>query len=97
MRRNGDDLPKIGITRHIVVAETDGEAHAIAREAYAPWREAIEWIWRHGGVDFPLAAIYPKSFEELVAIGHGIAGSPATVRTAIEAARRLGRAAGTAG
>jgi hypothetical protein len=27
-----------------------------------------------------LAGIYPKTFEELQAIGHGIAGAPATVR-----------------
>jgi len=82
--RKGDDLPKMGITRHIVVAETDAAAHKIAREAYGPWRDAIEFIWLRSGVDFALAAIYPKSFEELVAIGHGIAGSPATVRLAIE-------------
>ncbi|HXW27377.1 MAG TPA: LLM class flavin-dependent oxidoreductase, partial [Xanthobacteraceae bacterium] len=78
--RNGDDLPMIGVTRHIVVAETDGEAQRIARAAYPSWREAIGFLWERSGVDFVLAGIYPKSFEELAAIGHGIAGAPATVR-----------------
>jgi len=80
LRRKGEDLPMIGITRHIVVAETDAEAQRIAREAYPPWREAIGFLWERSKVDFVLAGIYPKTFEELQAIGHGMAGSPATVR-----------------
>jgi hypothetical protein len=31
-------------------------------------------------VNFPLSPVYPKTFDELEAIGHGIAGSPSTVR-----------------
>lgn len=82
--RKAADLPRIGITRHIVVAETDAEAQKLAQRAYAPWRDAIEFLWKHAGVDFVLKAIYPKTFEELVAIGHGVAGSPATVRAYLE-------------
>src|SRR5205807_2418418 len=76
--RKGDDLSMIGITRHIVVADTDAVAQRIARAAYPPWREAIGFLWERSKVDFVLAGIYPKTFEELQAIGHGIAGSPAT-------------------
>jgi len=78
--RKGDDLSMIGITRHIVVADTDAVAQRIARAAYPPWREAIGFLWERSKVDFVLAGIYPKTFEELQAIGHGIAGAPATVR-----------------
>ena len=78
--RKGDDLPMIGITRHIVVADTDAQAQRIAREAYLPWREAIGFLWERSKVDFVLAGIYPKTFDELQAVGHGIAGAPATVR-----------------
>ena len=77
--RNINDLPMIGISRHIVVAETDREARRIADEAYRPWREALEHLWHRSRAAFPLAAAYPQHFEELVAIGHGIAGSPTTV------------------
>jgi hypothetical protein len=42
-------------------------------------------VWRKHGVDideqFPIiAGLYPPSFDELLAKGNGIAGSPATVR-----------------
>jgi alkanesulfonate monooxygenase SsuD/methylene tetrahydromethanopterin reductase-like flavin-dependent oxidoreductase (luciferase family) len=86
--RRPQALPRIGITRHIVVAETDAEAERLARRAYAPWREAIEYLWKHARTDFVLKAIYPRTFEELVDIGHGIAGSPATVRAYLEQLER---------
>lgn len=73
-------LPNIGITRHIVVAATDAEAQRIAATAYPRWRQAMDWIWRRSGADFVLKEIYPEDFAGLAAIGHGIAGSPATVR-----------------
>jgi len=78
--RAPETLPKIGITRHIVVAETDAEARRIATSAYRHWRDAMDWIWRRAGVPFVLKDIYPADFAALEAIGHGVAGSPATVR-----------------
>ena len=77
--RKSGDLPMIGISRHIVVAETDGEARRIAEEAYRPWREALEFLFQRSGTAFPLAEAYPRRFDELAALGHGIAGSPTTV------------------
>lgn len=74
------DLPRIGITRHVVVAETDAQAERIAKAAYPRWRAAMEFLWKRSGQDFLLKEIYPLEFEALQAIGHGIAGSPATVR-----------------
>ncbi len=78
--RNASDIPMMGITRHIVVAATDEEAKDIARRAYAPWREAMEMLWLRSGVPYVLAPVYPNAYDELEAIGHGIAGSPSTVR-----------------
>jgi alkanesulfonate monooxygenase SsuD/methylene tetrahydromethanopterin reductase-like flavin-dependent oxidoreductase (luciferase family) len=86
--RRSSALPRIGVTRHIVVAETDAEAERLARRAYGPWREAIEYLWKHARTDFVLKAIYPRTFEELADIGHGIAGSPATVRAYLEQLER---------
>jgi alkanesulfonate monooxygenase SsuD/methylene tetrahydromethanopterin reductase-like flavin-dependent oxidoreductase (luciferase family) len=80
LNRDPAQLPHIGITRHVVVAETDAEAKAIARRHYPRWREAMEFIWKRSGVDFTLTAIYPTDFDALEKIGHGIAGSPETVR-----------------
>jgi alkanesulfonate monooxygenase SsuD/methylene tetrahydromethanopterin reductase-like flavin-dependent oxidoreductase (luciferase family) len=77
-------LPHIGITRHVVVAETDAEAQRIAASAYPRWRNAMDWIWRRSGAPFTLSEIYPADFAGLEAAGHGVAGSPATVRGYIE-------------
>ena len=78
--RDGTALPKIGITRHIVVAGTDAEARRVAQAAYSRWRQAMDWIWRRSDVPFTLKEIYPEDFAALEKIGHGVAGSPATVR-----------------
>jgi alkanesulfonate monooxygenase SsuD/methylene tetrahydromethanopterin reductase-like flavin-dependent oxidoreductase (luciferase family) len=78
--RNATEIPKIGITRHIVVAATDDEAKRIARRAYPRWAAAIAFLWERAGQDFALKEIYPKDFDALQNIGHGIAGSPQTVR-----------------
>lgn len=73
-------LPHIGITRHIVVAETDAEAQGIARTAYATWRQSMDFIFRRAGVPFTLKDVYPTNFAALEQIGYGVAGSPAIVR-----------------
>lgn len=78
--RNPAKLPGIGVTRHVVVAETDKDAQRIAQAAYPRWRAAMDFLWRRSGVAFTLKDIYPADFAGLQQIGHGIAGSPATVR-----------------
>ena len=78
--RDGGALPGIGITRHIVVAESDEAARAVAEAAYPRWRDAIEYLWRRSKMEFVLKDIYPRDFPTLGRIGHGVAGSPATVR-----------------
>jgi len=78
--RDAAALPKIGITRHIVVAPTDVQAERIAAAAYPRWRQAMDWLWRRAGVPFALKEIYPEDFSALATIGHGVAGSPASVR-----------------
>ena len=78
--RDAGALPKIGITRHIVVAKSDAKARQIAQAAYPHWRQAMDWLWRRSGVPFVLREIYPEDFSALETLGHGVAGSPATVR-----------------
>jgi alkanesulfonate monooxygenase SsuD/methylene tetrahydromethanopterin reductase-like flavin-dependent oxidoreductase (luciferase family) len=78
--RDGKALPSIGITRHIVVADSDDEAQAIANAAYPRWHDAIDYLWRRSNADFVLKEIYPRDFAALERIGHGVAGSPVTVR-----------------
>jgi alkanesulfonate monooxygenase SsuD/methylene tetrahydromethanopterin reductase-like flavin-dependent oxidoreductase (luciferase family) len=80
LKRDKTTLPKIGVTRHIVVADSDTEAKRIAQAAYPRWRNAMEWLWQRSNVDFVLKPVYPMQFDELDRIGHGVAGSPTTVR-----------------
>jgi alkanesulfonate monooxygenase SsuD/methylene tetrahydromethanopterin reductase-like flavin-dependent oxidoreductase (luciferase family) len=88
LKREPAALPKIGITRHIVVADSDATAKAMARAAYPRWRTAMEWLWQRSNADFVLKPVYPMQFDELERIGHGIAGSPATVRDYIATLQR---------
>jgi alkanesulfonate monooxygenase SsuD/methylene tetrahydromethanopterin reductase-like flavin-dependent oxidoreductase (luciferase family) len=73
------ELPLLGMNRHIVIAETDGAALGAARRAYGRWYASFMKLWwKHGGK--PPNALYPESFDALVEIGLGVAGSPDTVR-----------------
>jgi len=74
-------MPLIGVSRHVVVAESDAEAKAVARPAYARWRRSMARLWEDKGRSFPLAGHLPLEWDEAEAMGHGCAGSPETVRT----------------
>lgn len=73
------DLPLVGVSRHIVVAETDAQAQALARPAYARWLAGFRKLWLDNGYDVPIRELYPDTWDDLVAIRNGCAGSPETV------------------
>jgi len=75
----------IGVSRHIVVADTDAAALAIARRAYPRWRNSFRWLFARHGTEPRVIGIYPPTFDELMALNNGVAGSPDTVRRYIEA------------
>lgn len=80
-----DQLPLVGVSRHIVVAETDEEAKEIARRAYKKWVANFDHLWLANGMSVrqaypPIAALYPETWDEVEAVGNGCAGSPETVR-----------------
>ena len=79
---NGRDpsaLPRIGATRHVVVAETDAEALSLARRGYALWFASFMNLFRKFDIH-PPGLSYPPDFDDLLASGDAIAGSPSTVR-----------------
>jgi alkanesulfonate monooxygenase SsuD/methylene tetrahydromethanopterin reductase-like flavin-dependent oxidoreductase (luciferase family) len=83
-------LPLMGIGRFIVVAPTDAEAVAIARRAYPQWHASFTHLRRmHNRVN---PHPRPPSYDELVKVGQGIAGSPATVAAFLR--RQLARTGG---
>ncbi|MPZ59001.1 MAG: LLM class flavin-dependent oxidoreductase [Rhizobiales bacterium] len=75
---NGEaPLPRLGIGRFIVVAETDDAALAMARRAYPIWHASFTYLFRlHGRA---MRHARPDDFDTLVKVGQGIAGSSATV------------------
>jgi alkanesulfonate monooxygenase SsuD/methylene tetrahydromethanopterin reductase-like flavin-dependent oxidoreductase (luciferase family) len=77
-------LPKTGVVRFIVVADSDGEALRIARRAYLRWRASFTHLFTMHGTqpDSPLRA---ESFDTLVKQGQAIAGSAETVRAFLSA------------
>jgi alkanesulfonate monooxygenase SsuD/methylene tetrahydromethanopterin reductase-like flavin-dependent oxidoreductase (luciferase family) len=79
-----EGLPLMGVSRHIVVADSDDAAQAFVRPAYARWRRAMAKLWDERGAGFPLAAHLPLEWDDAQAMGHGCAGSPDTVRTFVE-------------
>jgi alkanesulfonate monooxygenase SsuD/methylene tetrahydromethanopterin reductase-like flavin-dependent oxidoreductase (luciferase family) len=84
------DLPLLGVGRHIVVADSDAEALAIARPAFARWRASFVQLWEARGGDNPFVRSFPKDWEAMVATGAACAGSPDTVRAFIERDQALG-------
>jgi alkanesulfonate monooxygenase SsuD/methylene tetrahydromethanopterin reductase-like flavin-dependent oxidoreductase (luciferase family) len=75
-----DALPAIGVTRHIVLAETEKAARAIAARAYRPWRHNMAVLWEQRGVPFPLQGELADEFDVLHEHGVGFAGTPAAAR-----------------
>jgi alkanesulfonate monooxygenase SsuD/methylene tetrahydromethanopterin reductase-like flavin-dependent oxidoreductase (luciferase family) len=85
-----EDMPLLGVGRHVVVADSDEEAEAIARPAFARWRASFVHLWEARGGANPFVANFPMDWDAFVADGGGVAGSPATVRAFIEREHSLG-------
>ncbi len=77
--RPADEMPMIGLSRHVLVGDSDREARSAAKRAFALWYDALIHLWRAHGVGLPRQLI-PEKFEDALAQGYIIAGSAATVR-----------------
>jgi alkanesulfonate monooxygenase SsuD/methylene tetrahydromethanopterin reductase-like flavin-dependent oxidoreductase (luciferase family) len=82
-------LPRMGMTRTIVVADSEADALSIARRAHQRWHQSFMQLWNKHGTK-PINAFYPDNFDDVQRTGFGIAGRPATVRDAL--ARQIGQA-----
>jgi len=72
-------MPKVGTTRHVVVAPTDAQAQAIARRAYARWWASFMFLWKKHNSQ-PTFSAFPEDFDEAFKAGLLAVGSPSTVR-----------------
>jgi alkanesulfonate monooxygenase SsuD/methylene tetrahydromethanopterin reductase-like flavin-dependent oxidoreductase (luciferase family) len=76
--------PLLGLGRHIVVADTDEAALAVARRAYAAWHASFHHLWRARGAT-PTRGERAATFDETMDGGRGIAGTPDRVIAALRA------------
>lgn len=79
----GRALPKIGISRFIVVAGSDGEALGAARRAYPVWHRSFHHLFRIYGGAPPHPR--PPDFDGMMEAGKAVAGTPATVTAFLQA------------
>jgi alkanesulfonate monooxygenase SsuD/methylene tetrahydromethanopterin reductase-like flavin-dependent oxidoreductase (luciferase family) len=101
-KRGGPAQPKaefpggavVGVQRHIFVADTDAEAHRFGKPAMEVHLANLNWLrTKHGVTGLASRLNVPRgaTFEDCLADGSVIAGSPQTVRAEIERqARELG-------
>jgi alkanesulfonate monooxygenase SsuD/methylene tetrahydromethanopterin reductase-like flavin-dependent oxidoreductase (luciferase family) len=75
--------PKLGLSRFIVIAESDQEARNVARRAYPVWHRNFYFLAHLSG----RMPTHPRSaeFDKMMEIGQAVAGSPATVRQFLQA------------
>lgn len=71
-------MPKLGLMRFVVVADTDERAMSIAERAYASWHASFHWMSRlHHQV--PRLGERARDYRTAIEQGKAIAGSPKTV------------------
>lgn len=79
-----DELPLMGVGRHMVIAGTRKEALEIAKRGYRKWRDSFLVLWhKHGMLPSP-HALFPEQFEEAEAQGRAVAGTPDEVRDFVQ-------------
>lgn len=77
-----DELPFMGVMRHVVVAETEDDAVCIAERAYRPWLANMRVLWDRHGIEFPLGL--PPEIGPLREAGASFAGTPDGFRAFVE-------------
>jgi alkanesulfonate monooxygenase SsuD/methylene tetrahydromethanopterin reductase-like flavin-dependent oxidoreductase (luciferase family) len=71
--RSEDDLPLMGVSRHVVLANTRAEAVRIAERAYRPWLKHMELLWVRNGTKLPLGL--PPEIGPLLDVRAAFAGT----------------------
>jgi len=74
----GAPMGKMGLSRHVYVADNDEEAHEVAKRAYASWFKSNDELWRAFGAE---SLHFPSSYEAAIERGQLICGAPESVRT----------------
>ena len=76
--------PKLGLVRHMYIADTDEQARAEAKAAYRTWFHNIDYLWTKKGLVDRLSAM--RDFDSLESRDVVIVGTPDTVRERVQRA-----------
>lgn len=76
------DLPLLGVSRHIVLAETTAAAFRSAERAYRRWLQHMELLWIKHGTKLPLGL--PPEIGPLLQIGAAFAGTASEFKNFVD-------------
>lgn len=76
--RDAKELPKLGMTRFLVIADTDEQAIEAGRQAYRKWQSSFMHLWKLHGRD-PVFVSFPEEIDGLLEDGRAVCGAPETV------------------
>jgi alkanesulfonate monooxygenase SsuD/methylene tetrahydromethanopterin reductase-like flavin-dependent oxidoreductase (luciferase family) len=79
----GMKSPKLGMNRHLVIAEDGAEALASARRAYRRWYASFMKLWWDYKTP-PVGVNYPAEIDGFLESGMAVVGTPADVRASLE-------------
>jgi len=82
MGRSEAALPRLGVSRAVVLAESGAEAMEAARRGWRRYHESFHQLWRRHGTS-PQFARVPEDFADAMAAGMAFAGTVAEVRDAL--------------
>ena len=80
--RADDELPLMGLARHVVLAEAESMAIGRAERAYRLWLKHMELLWVRNGMKLPLGL--PSEIGPLLKAGAAFAGTAGDFKTFIE-------------
>ena len=74
-----DELPLMGMTRTVIIADSENKALEIGRRAHKSWFRSFILLWDKHGTR-PINAFYPDNFDEAQQRGFAVAGTADNVR-----------------
>jgi len=80
---DSEELPLLGMTRLMVIAETDEKALVIGRRMYDIWYKSFMKLWWRHNKTPPLAPV-TEEFDEMISGGKAIVGTPNTVKKILD-------------
>ena len=84
-RAGSGRCPMLGISFHLVIAESERAALETARRGYRVWRESFYMLWERAGTGADRHIAFPDEFDALMEAGVAIAGTPAQARAKMAA------------